>query len=80
MSIYGVGLCGEELRDDSLVAKNSLNFIKTKLLINSFNPVPHYPDFKCPLERGLLKKLWEMKKMLVSSIILLNPLGFQHYH
>ena len=33
-----------------------------------FNPLPHNLDFQLPWKRGLFKTMWEMEKMLVTSI------------
>ena len=37
-----------------------------------FSSLPQNPDFKQPSGRGLLKILWEKKKMLVTSIFIFS--------
>ena len=44
--------------------------------IDQFNPISHNPNFQQPLERSLLKTLWEKEKMLINSIFFLFPQCF----
>ena len=48
-------------------------------LIQYLKPLLHYPEFKLPRKRSLLKTLWEKEKMPLASIFSLSHIVFYPY-
>ena len=64
----------------SLVKSLDHIMVKTESIQEpTFNSLPHNSDFYLLSERGLLKLLWEKKKMLVTSIFCF-PAMFPTHH